>query len=217
MAPQHAGRTGAPFKHRGLKDGPIPPRADFGGGHCGWGSRGRAAHLYHGWMQTRATLAAVGAISISILALAAKGAEPGLALAGPVPAGLGVNIHFTDPRPGEMEMLAAAGFTFVRMDFGWAATERAPGQYDFSAYERLLAALDKHHVRALFILDYSNRLYDDGLSPHTDEGRAAFARWAAAAATHFNGRGVIWEVWNEPNIKQFWKPQPSAEDYAKLA
>ena len=28
---------------------------------------------------------------------------------------------------------------------------------------------------------------------------------------------MIWEVWNEPNIKQFWKPQPSADDYAKLA
>jgi hypothetical protein len=69
----------------------------------------------------------------------------------------------------------------------------------------------------MFILDYSNRLYDDGLSPHTDDGRAAFAKWAAAAAVHFKGRGVIWEVWNEPNIKQFWKPQPNADDYAKLA
>ena len=134
-----------------------------------------------------------------------------------VPDGLGVNIHFTDARPGEMEMLAAAGFRFVRMDFGWQATERAKGEYDFSAYDRLLSALDKHRLRAVFILDYAHRLYDDGLSPHTDDGRAAFARWAAAAAKHFKGRGVLWENWNEPNIKQFWKPQPNAEDYAKLA
>ena len=28
-----------------------------------------------------------------------------------LPEGLGVNIHFTDPRPGEMEMLAAGGVT----------------------------------------------------------------------------------------------------------
>jgi hypothetical protein len=145
-------------------------------------------------------------------------AEPTTALPSPViPDGLGVNIHFTDARPGEMEMLAAGGFRFVRMDFGWQATERAKGEYDFSAYDRLLSSLDKHHIRAVFILDYAHRLYDGGLSPHSDDGRAAFARWAAAAAKHFKGRGVLWEVWNEPNIKQFWKPQPNAEDYAKLA
>ena len=135
---------------------------------------------------------------------------------GAMPDGLGVNIHFTDPRPGEMEMLAAAGFKWVRMDFGWGATERRKGEYDFSEYERLMAALGKHQIRPIFILDYSNRFYDDGQSPHTDEGRAAFAKWAAAAATHFKGRGVVWEMYNEPNI-QFWRPKPNVEDYARLA
>ena len=96
-------------------------------------------------------------------------------LSGPsVPGGLGVNIHFTDPRPGEMEMLAAAGFRWIRMDFGWEGTERKKGRYDFSAYDRLLAALDQHKIRAVLILDYSNRHYDNGLSPSSDEGRKAF-------------------------------------------
>ena len=131
-------------------------------------------------------------------------------------AGMGVNIHFTNPKPGELEMLSQAGFRWVRMDFGWEATERKPGLYDFSAYDRLLAALDKFHLRALLIMDYGNKLYDSGLSPHTDESRAAFARWAAAAATHFQGRGVIWEIWNEPN-GHFWNPHVNADDYAKLA
>ena len=48
-----------------------------------------------------------------------------------IPAGFGVNIHFTDPRPGEMKMLAAAGFRWVRMDLKWDATESEPGRYDF--------------------------------------------------------------------------------------
>jgi hypothetical protein len=102
------------------------------------------------------------------------------------------------------------------MDFNWGGTERRRGEYDFSAYDRLMTALDKHHIRPIFILDYSNRFYDDDQSPHTDEGRAAFAKWAAAAATHFKGRGVVWEMYNEPNI-QFWRPKPNVQDYAKLA
>lgn len=150
-------------------------------------------------------------------ALAVVSSVSAAELPGPVvPDGLGVNIHFTDPRPGEMAMLAGAGFTIVRMDFSWGATEREKGQYDFAAYDRLMAALAPHKIRALFILDYSNRHYDNNQSPASDEGRKAFARWAAAAAVHFRGRGILWEMYNEPNIS-FWRPEPKVDDYVKLA
>ena len=133
-----------------------------------------------------------------------------------VPETCGVNIHFTDPVPGEMKMLAEGGFRWIRMDFGWGGTERIKGKYDFGAFDRLLAALDAHQIRAVLILDYSNHHYDKGLSPASDEGRKAFARWAAAGVTHFRGRGVVWEMYNEPNIS-FWKPKPDVKQYVKLA
>src|SRR5437870_872859 len=112
---------------------------------------------------------------------------------------LGVNIHFVDPRPGELKMIADAGFHWVRTDFKWELTERERGQYDFSAYDRLLKQLDAFNIRALFILDYGNPLYTDGTSVRTPAAREAFARWAVAAAKHFTGRGVVWELFNEPN------------------
>ena len=133
-----------------------------------------------------------------------------------VPDGVGVNIHFTDPRPGEMEMLAQSGIRWVRMDLDWSETEREKGVYDFSAYDRLLAALEPHGIRAMLILDYANPHYDGGMSPRTDEGRAAFARWAVFAVRRFRDRGILWEMYNEPNIG-FWKPEPNVKDYAKLA
>lgn len=130
---------------------------------------------------------------------------------------IGVNIHFTDPQPGEMDMLAALGVGFVRMDLAWGATERQKGVYDFSHYDTLMSNIDARHMHALLIFDYSNDLYGaSGHPPYDDAGRAAFARWAAAAVDHFRGRGVVWELWNEPNGNWFW-PHPSAADYAKLA
>ena len=129
----------------------------------------------------------------------------------------GVNIDFTDPRPGEIKMLAAAGFRWVRMDLKWDATETVRGQYDFSAYDRLLSALEKESVRALFILDYGNPLYDDGAPPRTENSRKAFTLWAVAAATHFSNRGILWEIYNEPNHEQFWPPRPNVSDYIALA
>ena len=133
-----------------------------------------------------------------------------------VPDALGMNIHFTHPRPGEMQMLADSGARWIRMDFGWGGTEREKGKYDFSAFEHLLNTMRPHGLRALFILDYSNRHYDNGLSPSSDEGRKAFARWAAAAVKKFQGRGILWEMYNEPNI-HFWKPEPDVKQYVKLA
>jgi len=134
-----------------------------------------------------------------------------------VPTGFGVNIHFTDPAKGEMDQFAEAGYRLARMDLAWSAVEREGGVYDFAAYDRLVTQLSKAGARALFILDYGNPLYDNGKSPCTEAGRAAFSRYAAAAAAHFRGKGVIWEIWNEPNLTQFWKPGPNAGDYAKLA
>ncbi|MGH9350618.1 MAG: hypothetical protein ACRD2G_00370, partial [Terriglobia bacterium] len=151
------------------------------------------------------------------LILAAPGLlAQGIPLNPPIPESLGVNIHFTSPRPGEMRELAAGGFRWVRMDFDWASTEREKGRYDFSAYDTLMAALGPYHIRPIFILDYTNKFYDHGLSPYDADGRQAFANWVAAAVEHFQGRGVVWEMYNEPNWK-FWSPKPNVQDYVKLA
>jgi len=104
----------------------------------------------------------------------------------------------------------------VRKDLEWASTEPKPGVYDFSAYDKLLSDLNSAGLHTLFVLDYTNLLYDHGLSPATDEGRQAFARWAVAAMTHFRGRHILWEIYNEPNFR-FWTPRPNTEDYIKLA
>lgn len=130
---------------------------------------------------------------------------------------LGVNIHFTSGQQDQVAQIAAAGFKFIRMDFFWSHIEKKKGEYDFSEYDALVNDLARHGIRPLFILDYGNGLYDNGLAPHTDEGRAAFARFAAAGAAHFAGKGVLWELWNEPNLTKFWQPDANPENYVKLA
>jgi hypothetical protein len=148
-----------------------------------------------------------------------------------LPSGVGLNIHFVAGHEQELDLIAAAGFKFIRMDFGWSGIEIKKGQYHWSEYEDLLANLDKRGMRAVFILDYSNPLYEPEVtstnplthqshqttaSPQHPESLAAFATWAAAAAQHFHGRHVLWEMWNEPNI-DFWSPKPNVDQYTALA
>jgi hypothetical protein len=164
-----------------------------------------------------------------LLALLLFGARSVAALHPSIPTpgtteGLGVNIHFTTPLEGEVEMIAAAGFRWVRTDLSWPATEREPGKYDFSKYDRLANALKTVGLRAWFILDYGHPRFASPGEKHpytsragTAEFREAYAAWAAASAAHFAGRGCIFELWNEPNHANFWKPEPSVADYAAMA
>jgi DUF1680 family protein len=148
-----------------------------------------------------------------------------------IPQGVGVNIHFVTGHEGDLDMITEAGFKFVRMDFTWSGIEREKGKYDWSGYDELTRNLEKRGLRALYILDYSNALYEESItskspvtgkpvttvaSPRSPESVAAFARWAGAAATRYRGRHIVWEIWNEPNI-HFWQPQPNVKDYLTLA
>ncbi len=77
--------------------------------------------------------------------------------------------------------------------------------------------LEKRGIRPYYILDYSNPLYEtNSLSPQHPDSVRAFARWAAAAAKHFKNRGVVWEIWNEPN-GAFWAPRANVAQYTALA
>lgn len=133
-----------------------------------------------------------------------------------IPQTMGIEIHFTQATALELNALQAAGVGVVRKDLFWSEVEREAGQYDFSGYDVLVNAMENRGIRVVFILDYGNALYDDGHSPHSDAGRAAFARFAATAARRYKGRGIIWEIWNEPNLAQFWYPEPHAYNYGRL-
>lgn len=172
------------------------------------------------------TLQAGLAASLLLAGLSAADLPPAV-----LPAGVGVNIHFNRGHEADLDLIAAAGIKVVRMDLGWAGIERRKGEYDWSAYDELTANLEKRGLQPLYILDYSNPLYEetvvsrnpvtgreqrDTASPQRPESVAAFARWAAAAAERYRGRRVIWEIWNEPNIS-FWKPKPDVAQYNALA
>lgn len=132
---------------------------------------------------------------------------------------LGISHHFSlnaEQDAKDIDAMAAAGFRIIRYDMLWEQVERTKGTYDFSAFDRLVAQMLRRGIRPLFILDYGNRLYGADFSVRTSEARAAFARFAAAAAARYKGKNVIWEIWNEPNNEQVWRPRPNPSEYLQL-
>ncbi len=112
------------------------------------------------------------------------------------------------------------GFCRGRMDFLWHQVERTKGVYNFSFYDKVVSTMAANGMKPVFILAYNNPLYGgpstmNGISSQAN--RDAYARFAKAAAAHYKGQGIIWEVWNEPDLKNFWATEPNPHDFAKLA
>ena len=135
-----------------------------------------------------------------------------------VPNGLGVNISYQGVTSQQMDQIRDAGFKFVRMDLHWHEVETTKGIYNWAKYDNIINGFAQRGIRVLFIVDFNNPLYaatwNTGIS--TDAQRSGFANFAQAAVSRYKGQGVIWEIWNEPNLSDYWKPAPSASDYMAL-
>jgi hypothetical protein len=81
--------------------------------------------------------------------------------------------------------------------------------------DRIVEFYTQHGVRTMPILCYSSA-WSGGTPPIEPEERARFAEFVYRTVRRYRGRITAWEIWNEPNIPTFWKPQPSAEAYSLL-
>ncbi|MGC5166483.1 hypothetical protein [Luteimicrobium sp. DT211] len=96
-------------------------------------------------------------------------------------------------------LMAPLGAGTMREGPSWDTVETSPGVYEFPAlFDAQVAAAKSRGERPLVILAYASRWYDDGTTPSSPEGIAAFARYAAAAAAHY-GSDVDYEIYNEFN------------------
>jgi polysaccharide biosynthesis protein PslG len=119
----------------------------------------------------------------------------------------------------ELHEITLAGGTFVRTDFPMRSVQFNSSQsFDWGPLDKKVAAATGQGLRVLGILDYSPQwnAHPDCTVGSPDQCAPAdpnaFANYAAAAAAHFP-QVTHWEIWNEPNLKQFWSPSPSSIDY----
>jgi hypothetical protein len=123
-------------------------------------------------------------------------------------AGFTVNIF---QNMGVIPPSAAVGFRYARSDVRWNETEKDAGVYDFGLQDQIQHQLNSSGMKALWLLGGGNPIYGDcgpsatypnGCAPSATSLRH-FQAWAAALATHFKGDADRYEIWNEPNGKQF--------------
>lgn len=105
------------------------------------------------------------------------------------------------------EYLNPLGIKRLRLQAGWAKTEKVKGQYEWAWLDHIVNDATQRGLKPWLQFSYGNSIYDGGGGinlaagvPHTSEALAAWDKWVAAMINRYKDKVVDWEVWNEPNF-----------------
>ncbi len=109
------------------------------------------------------------------------------------------------------------GVHWDRIDMWWHVVEPTKGEFDWSRPDHCLGTLEKAGIQWYPILCYGAGWFPkDEIGPQTDEDFELYQRYVEEAVSRYKGRVPEWEVWNEPNVPDFWRPNPNPTDYTRL-
>ena len=124
------------------------------------------------------------------------------------------------------DKVAAIGVKWVRIQSGWARTEKEKGVYDFAWLDRIVDELRVRGLTPWIDLCYGNGLYTPeanhyfgavGCVPNnSEEALQAWQDYVYALVNHYRGKVSCYEVWNEPDGKWCWKKGPDGKEYGRF-
>jgi hypothetical protein len=115
-----------------------------------------------------------------------------------------------------LDDVVALHMTWIRVDMSWARLQpHSATGFEWTATDAIVGAARHRHLHVLGLLGYTPAwARASGCRSFVCPPRspAAFAQYAAAVAARYRGSAVAaYQVWNEPNIAQFWaSPDPEA-------
>jgi hypothetical protein len=116
------------------------------------------------------------------------------------------------------EYLPALGIRRIRLQGGWARTEKDPGIYDFAWLDQIIEDALSRGLEIWLETDYGNPAYEGGGGrtlaggfPTSQVALAAWDKWVTAMATRYRGKVRDWAMWNEPDINKKHTPADIAD------
>lgn len=165
-------------------------------------------------------------LALPIICAIGSGVRAGGRLPEPgIPQSCGVQLKSHNFTVETLQQVHRLGFRVVRRGFYWTSIEKEKGVYGFDDYDPQMEHAKKLGLTVVGCLFGNNKLHEnDGRGGiQTDAGRRGFAGFAAAVASRYKDHDVLWEIWNEPNVRTFWRKdgkhnsEEFAAEYTELA
>jgi polysaccharide biosynthesis protein PslG len=135
-------------------------------------------------------------------------------------------------REKQVQLIAAAGFHWLRQEFPWADLEiSGKGNFDdcrngpcisaWAKYDQIVSLADRSGLEIIVRLsaapNWSRADADARGAFAPPDNFSDFADYAVAVAEHYRGRVRYFQIWNEPNGNDEWGYQPvDPEAYTRL-
>jgi polysaccharide biosynthesis protein PslG len=165
---------------------------------------------------------AVGSSTASSVQTAVVAAAPAASVSGRFGIATGgavQNLSATD-LARYLDAVKAAGAQWIRIDFNWAVIQGGgPASYNWGPFDNVVNGARARGLNVLGTMLYTpgwaRPAGTIGTTPPTNLND--YVTFARACVQHFGPAGVHnFEIWNEPNISQFWAPGPDTARYTQL-
>lgn len=133
--------------------------------------------------------------------------------------GWGMSTHFglenrSDER--DIELMSRLGVRLNRDELSWHKTEKEKGSFDFSRHDWWTEGLRDRGIKTVAVLNSNNSLYSGNptvqIGIKNTEQLNGYLRYAQELGKHYPYIKDF-EVWNEPNGNNFWRPTANSYDY----
>jgi hypothetical protein len=128
---------------------------------------------------------------------------------------------------------AKIGVKWTRLGASWPSIEKEKGVYSWEETDQAYSTALKNGITPFITIGDGNKLYsklsgyDDpalaeiyGLSPEPPikdpVAMDAFLKFVKETVERYKGQIKYWEVWNEPNHRNYWGSDPNGKEYGKL-
>jgi hypothetical protein len=135
----------------------------------------------------------------------------------------------------QMGVMASSGVEAVRTDFAWAAIEPAPGVYDWSNTDEIVAGAARHGLQVLPIIEFTPQWASSHPQSawlyYAPSKPATYAQFLTALIDRYGPNGSFWaanpglardpirawQIWDEPaGTKYDWRSAPWPSTYTNL-
>lgn len=122
----------------------------------------------------------------------------------------------------ELNGMRALGVTWVRFDVEWSLVQpNSATTYDWGPYDTLFAQVRASGLKPLAVIDYTPSWAQNSACAGSDKcepsSASAYADFAQAVAARYAPQGLhTYEIWNEPNITDFWLPSANPALYTQM-
>ena len=103
--------------------------------------------------------------------------------------------------------LIPLGMRHIRLQAGWAKTEKEPGVYDFTWLDRIIDDAVSRGIKPWLQVSYGNPIYpggggaySSGSWPTSGTALNAWDTWVRTLAERYQDKVHEWEIWNEPDL-----------------